>query len=772
MLLSLPVCVSKGNDVGERAKALRNRAAHSMESAPPFGVQFPILFIVFLFFAAGDLFALHEIRFNEGKYLTYRETFRAAAASIAPGLAVEREVAAAAEIAAEGTVVAPVEPAGPGPLALIIFCLLFLSPLVLSLRRWDWWALGLGMAALHALGFAIFNRYVGLAFLGPEFKANAESMVDLAFGVTLPISFAWLVVRAKVWSLAYAVLICVTYPFVLAISPADGSVLRSQILPFLSLHLSFVLLLLLLRTVLLIFFENLYVLRSLSWSEFVSIAWRTLLKWTPILLFALPYFTFNYYLTREGKLAAYEERLMQVQLMGKAGTIFPPATIPGADCTSVLTLRPAYPDVRERPDPKWPLVNSRDFEADTLTAIGEHFEEKTAEWCAVMSDYREELKKRNPERFPHFVGEAYDRVFTPGLDMAPPDHDGITAPATEFAAQSAQDAVEKAYNNKIQEQRANLVHEARKHEGKLKKGQTMSLEALTEFEKQGITALIETRRGTQASLQGGFFVTRAFNWLTFIFFCILCVRTLFYVFSRVACARDTNAFVTLGNPEGETEMPAGRIARRGHKLNLPMQAGETFYVARRFQPHGKAPKFAVPQSGAAPFPRIRNGCYSMNAFTHSEGRSPIQITATRGAEFVEWQLAEGEKVVFSYRYFVGMSSNLRLSALISARVTSQVFERFIFPTATGPGTLILMTEGAPHIGAEKGEIFSMPPSRLVAWQQPARFHIDSELGILDVYLSEAYVEPETQSLLIMDVDRQDSFGTGLSRFVRRFLLPV
>ena len=744
----------------ERGQALRDQAARSIESPPPFGVQLPILFIVFLFFAAGDLFALHEIRFLEGKYLAYRDTIRAAAGSIAPGLTAETAALAEGEAA-------PLE--APGPLPLIIFCLLYLPPLVLSLRRWDWWALTLGMAALHALGLAVFDRFVGLAFLGPGFEANAAQIINLAFGITLPLSFAWLVVRAKIWSLAYGALLCITYPFIVAISPAEESVLRAQILPFLSLHLSFVLLLLLLRTLLLIFFENLYVLRQLGWREFFNIAWRTLLKWTPILLFAVPYFTFDWTLTREGKLAAYEERLMGRQL---AGQEFPQRTSAGADCTGVLTLRPAYPDAFTGPAPRWQAVKQRDFEADTLAALGEHYEEKIAEWCAVMGDYRDELKKADPERFSHFVGETYDRVFTPGLDMAPPDHDGLTAPLTEFAAQSAQDAVEKAYDKKIEEQRANLVHLAREQEGKLEKGQKMTLEKVTEFEIQGIRALAEARRATLASVQGGFFVSRAFHWLTFILFCILCVRTLFYVFARVACARDTNAYVTLGNPEGEAGMPAGQITRRGPKLNLPIKAGETFYVARRFQPHGKAPKFAVPQSGAAPFPRIRNGCYSMNAFTHAEGRAPIQITASRGAEFVEWQLAEGERVVFAYHYFVGMSSNLRLSALVSARITSQIFERFIFPTATGPGTLILMTEGAPHIGAEQGEIFSMPPSRLVAWQQPARFHIDSELGILDIYLSEAYVEPETQSLLIMDVDRQDSFGTGLSRFVRRFLLPV
>ena len=162
----------------------------------------------------------------------------------------------------------------------------------------------------------------------------------------------------------------------------------------------------------------------------------------------------------------------------------------------------------------------------------------------------------------------------------------------------------------------------------------------------------------------------------------------------------------------------------------------------------------------------------MNAFTQSEGRTPVQITATRGAEFVEWQLAEGESVVFSYRNFVGMSESVRLSALISARVTSQIFGSFIFPVATGPGTLILMTEGVPYVGATEGEAFSMPPSRLAAWQQSARFHVDSELGMLDVYLSEGYVEPEPQSVLVMDVDRQDGFGTGLARFIRRFLLPI
>ena len=61
---------------------LQSRAMRLLGPAPSMAVQLPISFVVFLFFAVGDLFALTSIKFNEGKYLAYRDTFREAAASI------------------------------------------------------------------------------------------------------------------------------------------------------------------------------------------------------------------------------------------------------------------------------------------------------------------------------------------------------------------------------------------------------------------------------------------------------------------------------------------------------------------------------------------------------------------------------------------------------------------------------------------------------------------------------------------------------------------
>ncbi len=750
-------------EASETTKAARGRAPRGSGPAPPFGVQFPILFIVFLFFAAGDLFALHTIKFGEGKYLAYRATFREAAATITGREELRPEADGATDETTEirnGTQTR--QSARPGPVAFIVFGILYLPALILTLWRRDWPALGFGMAALHALGLAILNGHLALGL---------EQYVNYAFGMALPVSFGWLVLRGKVWSRAHGGLLVVTYPFVLAISPADGSVLWTQVLPFLSLHLSFVLLLLLLRTVWLIFVENLYVVRQLGLEEFGRITGRTLQKWSPILLFALPYFILSYAIEREVKLTAYEQRLMRAQLGASAG-LLTRVTAADAACPQEQAARPVRDDGSDGTTLAWRDISGRDLEADTLRAITAHFEEKIAEWCGLIGEYRAELSNRDPRKFSHFVGESYDRVFTPGLGLKPPKHRGFWSFITKPAAQATQNAVEQAYNRKHRATRKNLVREADKYERDLQQGKMKAEQMLNEFEAQGIAALVEARKATLASVQGGFFISRAFDWLSFLLLCVLCVRTLFYVFSRVACARDAGTFITLGDPEGQADMPTGEIAGRGAKLSLTMNPGETFYVARRFQPHGKAPKYALPQSSAAPLSRLRNGCYTMNAFTRREGRAPIQITATRGAQFVEWQLAEGESVVFSYRNFVGMSAGVRLSALISARVTSQVFGRFIFPTATGPGRLILMTEGAPHVGVTEAEVFSMPPSRLVAWQQSARFHIDSELALLDIYFSEAYVEPEVQTALVMDVDRQDGFGTGLVRFVRRFLLPA
>ena len=406
---------------------LQSRAMRLLGQAPSMAVQLPISFVVFLFFAVGDLFALTSIKFNEGKYLAYRDTFREAAASIT-GQEAWLKATEQAETAAEK----------PELLAFIVLGLIALPALISSLRRRDWFAIIFGMAVIHMIALSIVNG---------SFQLGLERNIDHLFGLALPISFAWLVFRARIWSRAQAALLVLTYPFALAISPADGGVLWTQVLPFFSLHLSFVFLLLLLRTLYLIGVENFYVVRQFGWAEFGRVAWRTLVKWAPILVFALPFVTLSCAVERQTKLASYEERLMYAQLpptepQAEAwpSPFGPPLTAcpnpkrarkPTPDPPDGLVIRMG-PDLRPQFRGRYPDGGRRPFRREDHGVVRRDRRLPQAN----QSGRRRENSRTSS-------GESYDRVFTPGLGMKKPDHDGFWQFATEPAAESAQDAMEE-----------------------------------------------------------------------------------------------------------------------------------------------------------------------------------------------------------------------------------------------------------------------------------------------------------------------------------------
>lgn len=692
--------------------AVARRQTTAADEAPrraaSFWVQFAILFQVFWLLADGQIFDFPGIRdVREGFVFENLLT-------VLSGVALY--VSGTWESGVGGLLAYLLDPELGVPVpALLLF---YVIPTAVAAWRREWTALVFGMAVAHASVLAFVLVWLGLGAI--------PWLIDIG----AKISFLWVLVRGRLWSRAYlAVLVLTAIQFGTPGVLFDWS-FSEAVFPVITSHLTFVLTVLAIRALYFLVVDNIHIVRSLGFRNTVRMLLRTALLWTPILLFAAPYFIAANRIDAAIEETAYRQDYMR--------------------------------DI----DPRTEL------EADTLASVTVFFQEKIDAWNAEFAARSKEIRALKPERFSDAVREQYDRVLDREIYLQRPEYDGVWGGLKSFGADVSASMIEETYRRVNDNARRRVILKAEEREDELLRTQGDVVQAMEDVRIEGETALIEARENALASIRTGFFIGRTFDRFTFLLFMILCIKSFFYVFARVACARDTDAHVTLGDPEDAVEMPRGEVTAPGNRVTMPEEEGAAFFFARRFQPHGKAPKFAIPQRGSAPVARIRHGCYAMNRFVSDPERGPIHITATRGAEFVVWSLEEGESIVFDYRYFVGMAETVTLGALISARITTQIFGRFIFPTATGPGRIIFLTEGAPQIAASGSRTFSMPPSRLVAWHRTARFHIDSEMSLADVYFSEAYVEPVEMAALIMDVDRQDRFGRGLTRFLRHFLLPM
>ena len=97
--------------------------------------------------------------------------------------------------------------------------------------------------------------------------------------------------------------------------------------------------------------------------------------------------------------------------------------------------------------------------------------------------------------------------------------------------------------------------------------------------------------------------------------------------------------------------------------------------------------------------------------------------------------------------------------------------KIIFTAAKGPGKLILMTDGEPIIGAEEKANASIPISRIVAWQKNTHFHVESELNVMDVFLSGIYLKRQGTDPVLIDADAKGKAQRGIVSFIRKFLMP-
>ncbi len=336
------------------------------------------------------------------------------------------------------------------------------------------------------------------------------------------------------------------------------------------------------------------------------------------------------------------------------------------------------------------------------------------------------------------------------------------------AKNSAKRNVNESYIVQRNEMRGVLVAEVQKSAKGIQDGVEGSTDSVNGLMRSEIDAIIEKLKFT---IQSTFDTILFINLLFDIAFGFLILKSFLYVFSRVAFSSDDENYVTLLESDGNTSK--GKLHESGNQYTIdPASTKENYFISRSFEPSGRAPKFSLPQWKAAILARVFTRNYAMNKVVMRSRSEAVHFKAMGSHEFVEWDIKEGEEVVFHFKNFVGMSEGIKISAVVSLRLTSLLFGRLIFTTAKGPGKLILITKGEPITAGHANANASIATSRILAWQKNTRFNVESELNLIDVFMSGIYLKKKEDDLILIDADVKGPSKNGIVRFIKNFLLPV
>jgi len=378
------------------------------------------------------------------------------------------------------------------------------------------------------------------------------------------------------------------------------------------------------------------------------------------------------------------------------------------------------------------------------------------------------------DKLPQEVSQIYKGIFKPTLpEMAPvfKEEDCGFWGKLNFPCQaknSAKRSVNESYHTQRSEMLTSLIGQVEKSVNGTQEEVQASTAQINETLKNQVDTVISRLKFT---IQSSFDMITFINLLLDIAFAFLILKSFLYVFSRVAFSSDDENYVTLLSSSSNTSK--GILNRLGNQFSIdPKKTKEDYYISRSFEPGGRAPKFSLPQWRSAILARVFTRNYAMNKVVMNSKPEEVHFKAMGSHEFVEWEIKEGEEVVFHFKNFVGMSDGIKIAAVVSLRLTSLLFGRVIFTTAKGPGKLILLTKGEPITTGQTEANTSIATSRILAWQKNTRFNVESELNLVDVFMSGIYLKKKDDDLILIDADVKGPAKNGIVRFIKNFILPV
>ncbi len=261
------------------------------------------------------------------------------------------------------------------------------------------------------------------------------------------------------------------------------------------------------------------------------------------------------------------------------------------------------------------------------------------------------------------------------------------------------------------------------------------------------------------------------NALSVAFLVFVLIKSFVFIASRVYLHAD---------PENEAmwdqfaKPPSGGIPEaQPNSYTFEREAWGTFFTRRNQSNKNIKRDTTWPQLRSMLLRRLATRSLAFYREDWSRDQGDKTVKNTKGGQFVAWQLAEGQRVVFNLRALAAFSETVRLKSLWSFRLSHFIFGRTLFSSAQGPGMILLSTQGEPHIG-QPGERFTFgaAPAEYIAFDLATDFLVLSDLKLKNIYFSDIEVVANDASRAVVDVIPDLSLAGGAAKFFRAFFIPV
>ena len=214
------------------------------------------------------------------------------------------------------------------------------------------------------------------------------------------------------------------------------------------------------------------------------------------------------------------------------------------------------------------------------------------------------------------------------------------------------------------------------------------------------------------------------------------------------------------------------IVKVNNPFNLAIASGKAFHHRRRFEPTGCHPMVSIPQPTQCLIARLLHSSWMLSTIEGSDPAPLIEFRAPDNHNFIGVKLADDERLVFNFHYFVGFTGGLKLHTHLTLNLGSLTLPRILFQMARGSGLLLLQARGVPRIWERATDVPAFSPSRLICWSADSQFDLQGSARTADIFLSPIYLKAHHLDLLVIDADEPGKHhASHIWPMLKRFWKP-